>query len=75
MYAGTPILCDRYGRLQGHPDFAVFPFFPIRFGTLGAASFGTALPHSLGPLTIDAERFLDPSQTSPVFRNPFRALS
>ncbi|CAE7209242.1 HSD17B4 [Symbiodinium microadriaticum] len=51
---------------EGHPNFAVFPTFPIRFGTLGAASFGTALPHSLGPLTIDAERFLEMHRPLPT---------
>ncbi|CAE7686960.1 HSD17B4 [Symbiodinium pilosum] len=51
---------------EGHPDFAVFPTFPIRFGTLGAASFATALPPSLGPLTIDAERFLEMHRPLPT---------
>ena len=49
---------------EGHPGFAVFPTFPIRWGGAGAPIDRTAVPPSPGPLTIDAERYLE--QLSPL---------
>ncbi|MDX2202171.1 MAG: MaoC/PaaZ C-terminal domain-containing protein [Hyphomicrobiaceae bacterium] len=44
---------------EGHPGFAVFPTFPIRWGATGLVVDETALPPTPGPLTIDAERHLE----------------
>lgn len=44
---------------EGHPDFAVFPTFAIRWGSLGLQLDPAALPPSPGPLMIDAERQLE----------------
>jgi len=44
---------------EGHPAFAVFPTFPIRWGGAGAPIDPTLIPPSPGPLNIDAERFLE----------------
>ncbi len=44
---------------EGHPDFAVFPTFSIRWGGAGAPMDANHVPGSPGPLTIDAERYLE----------------
>ena len=44
---------------EGDPQFAVFPTFPIRWGGAGAPVDTNAIPHSPGPLNIDAERYLE----------------
>ena len=44
---------------EGHPQFAVFPTFAIRWGSAGLVLDATALPPSPGPLTIDAERCIE----------------
>ena len=44
---------------EGHPDFAVFPTFSIRWGSKGVPIDLDAIPKSPGPLTIDAERYLE----------------
>ena len=44
---------------EGHPQFAVFPTFAIRWGGAGLMVDRTALPTSPGPLTIDAERCIE----------------
>lgn len=44
---------------EGHTDFAVFPTFPIRWGSAGAPIDETLVPRSPGPLNIDAERYLE----------------
>ncbi len=44
---------------EGHPQFAVFPSFAIRWGSLGLKLDPTAIPPSPGPLTIDAERCIE----------------
>jgi acyl dehydratase len=44
---------------EGHPQFAVFPTFAIRWGGAGLALDATALPPSPGPMTIDAERCIE----------------
>ena len=43
---------------EQHPAFAVFPTFAIRWGGAGLQIDPQALPPSPGPLTIDAERFI-----------------
>ena len=52
---GCSDLCQVYER---HPGFAVFPTFAIRWGGSGLVIDPVALPPSPGPLTIDAERFI-----------------
>ena len=47
-------------------DFAVFPTFPIRFGGSGAPLSREAVPPSPGPLTIDAERYLEMLAPLPI---------
>ncbi|WP_296443983.1 MaoC family dehydratase [Rhodoferax sp. UBA5149] len=44
---------------EGHPQFAVFPTFAIRWGGAGLVLDAAALPPSPGPLTIDAERCIE----------------
>lgn len=41
------------------PGFAVFPTFPIRWGSAGAPYDRALIPDSPGPLNIDAERYLE----------------
>ena len=43
---------------EGHSGFAVFPTFPIRWGSAGAPYDRALIPNSPGPLNIDAEREL-----------------
>ncbi len=51
---------------EQHPQFAVFPTFPIRWGGAGAPIDPAAIPPSPGPLTIDAERYLEYLKPLPV---------
>lgn len=51
---------------EGHPDFAVFPTFPIRWGSAGAPIDLDAVPNSPGPLNIDAERYLEMLKPLPL---------
>ncbi len=51
---------------EGHPDFAVFPTFPIRWGSAGAPIDVTLVPRSPGPLNIDAERYLEMLRPLPI---------
>ncbi|MYJ76492.1 MAG: hypothetical protein F4089_16010 [Gammaproteobacteria bacterium] len=44
---------------ERHPEFAVFPTFPIRWGGAGAPLDRNLVPNSPGPLNIDAERYLE----------------
>jgi len=44
---------------EGNPQFAVFPTFPIRWGSAGAPIDQEKIPRSPGPLNIDAERYLE----------------
>lgn len=44
---------------EGHPRFAVFPTFAVRWGYAGLQLDTTALPASPGPLLLDAERHLE----------------
>lgn len=51
---------------EGHPEFAVFPTFPIRWGGAGAPIDTTKIPNSPGPLNIDAERYLEMVKPLPL---------
>lgn len=44
---------------EGHPAFAVFPTFAIRWGGAGVPIDRKLVPDSPGPLNIDAERHLE----------------
>ena len=44
---------------ERHPEFAVFPTFPIRWSGAGAPLDHNLVPSSPGPLNIDAERYLE----------------
>lgn len=48
------------------PGFAVFPTFPIRWGSAGMAIDRALLPPSPGPLNIDAERFIEQLRPLPL---------
>lgn len=51
---------------EGHPDFGVFPTFPIRWGSAGAPIDEAFIPRSPLPLMIDAERYLSVENPLPV---------
>lgn len=51
---------------EGHPQFGVFPTFPIRWGGAGAPIDLNSVPSSPGPLTIDAERYLEVVKPLPI---------
>ncbi|MGI9231993.1 MAG: MaoC/PaaZ C-terminal domain-containing protein [Woeseiaceae bacterium] len=51
---------------EGHSDFAVFPTFPIRWGSSGAPIDETCIPRSPLPLMIDAERYLSVEKPLPL---------
>ena len=51
---------------EKHPDFAVFPTFAIRWGGAGAPVDTSLIPNSPGPLTIDAERYLEVLKPLPL---------
>lgn len=44
---------------ERHPGFSVFPTFAIRWGGIGVPVDSSLIPHSPGPLNIDAERYLE----------------
>jgi len=54
---------------EQHPGFGVFPTFPIRWGGAGAPIDLDAIPPSPGPLTIDAERYLEIVKPLPLEGN------
>ena len=51
---------------EGHPDYAVFPTFPIRWGSAGAPLDPDLIPRSPLPLMIDAERYLSVEHPLPL---------
>lgn len=51
---------------EGHPDFAVFPTFPIRWSGAGAPIDRSLIPPSPGPLDIDAERYIETLRPLPT---------
>lgn len=51
---------------EGNPGFGVFPTFPIRWGGAGAPIDESLVPSSPGPLTIDAERYLEVLKPLPI---------
>ena len=56
---------------ERHPDFAVFPTFPIRWGGAGAPLDTNLVPNSPGPLNIDAERYLEMVKPLPTSGSVF----
>nr|MBP8310062.1 hypothetical protein [Burkholderiaceae bacterium] len=51
---------------EKHPDFAVFPTFPIRWGSAGVPIDPALVPPSPGPLNIDAERLIEQLHPLPL---------
>ena len=51
---------------ERHPEFSVFPTFPIRWGGAGAPLDRNLIPNSPGPLNIDAERYLEMLRPLPL---------
>ncbi len=51
---------------EGHPGFAVFPTFAIRWGGAGTPIDRVAMPVSPGPLNIDAERQIEQLRPLPL---------
>ncbi|MEL7186526.1 MAG: MaoC/PaaZ C-terminal domain-containing protein [Pseudomonadota bacterium] len=51
---------------EGHPDYSVFPTFPIRWGAAGAPLDEKFIPRSPLPLMIDAERYLSIEKPLPL---------
>ena len=51
---------------ERHPGFAVFPTFPIRWGSAGSPYDRALIPDSPGPLNIDAERELEMLRPLPL---------
>lgn len=51
---------------EGHPEFSVFPTFPIRWGAAGAPLDERYIPRSPLPLMIDAERYLSLERPLPL---------
>ena len=51
---------------EGHPDYSVFPTFPIRWGGIGAPIDEQHIPRSPLPLMIDAERYLSVEKPLPL---------
>ena len=51
---------------EDHPQFAVFPTFPIRWGGKGVPVNPELIPDSSGPMDLDAERSLEILQFLPT---------
>ena len=51
---------------EKHPAFAVFPTFPIRWGSAGVPIDPALVPPSPGPLNIDAERLIEQLHPLPL---------
>ena len=66
LYAVGIGLADLGFIYEKHPDFAVFPTFAIRWGGSGAPVDINLIPNSPGPLTIDAERYLEVLKPLPL---------
>jgi len=59
LYAVGIGIADLRFVYERHPKFAVFPTFPIRWGSAGVPVDPALIPPSPGPLNIDAERFIE----------------
>ena len=59
LYAVGVGISDLRFVFEAHPKFAVFPSFAVRWCGAGLALDEKALPPSPGPMTIDAERYLE----------------
>jgi len=64
LYAVGIGMTDLRFTFEGAPGFAVFPTFPIRWGSTGVPVDRRQIPSSPGPLTIDAERTIE--QVAPL---------
>ena len=59
LYAVGIGIADLRYVYERHPQFAVFPTFPIRWGSAGVPVDRALIPPSPGPLNIDAERYIE----------------
>ncbi len=66
LYAVGIGLTDLQYTYEGHPDYSVFPTFPIRWGSRGAPINEIYIPRSPLPLMIDAERYLTVEKPLPI---------
>ncbi len=66
LYAVGIGLTDLQYTYEGHPDYSVFPTFPIRWGSRGAPINEIYIPRSPLPLMIDAERYLTIEKPLPI---------
>ena len=66
LYAVGIGLTDLRFTYEGHPDYSVFPTFPIRWGGAGAPVDERYIPRSPLPLMIDAERYLSVEKPLPL---------
>lgn len=66
LYAVGIGLTDLRFTFEGHPGFAVFPTFAIRWGSAGVPVDRRQIPSSPGPLTIDAERTIEQVRPLPL---------
>lgn len=66
LYAVGIGIQDLRFTFEGHPQFAVFPTFAIRWGGAGARVDPALIPPSPGPLNIDAERTIEMLRPLPL---------
>ena len=66
LYAVGIGLTDLRFTYEGHPEYSVFPTFPIRWGGAGAPIYEQYIPKSPLPLMIDAERYLSVEKPLPL---------
>ena len=59
LYAVGIGCADLRFAFEQHPQFAVFPTFAIRWGAAGLVIDPAVIPHTPGPLMLDAERLLE----------------
>jgi peroxisomal enoyl-CoA hydratase 2 len=71
LYAAGIAIDDLRFAFEGHPEFAVFPTFPIRWGGRGLAVDPRAIPASPGHFSIDAERYIEALRPMPVAGSAF----
>lgn len=71
LYAAGIAIEDLRFAFEGHPEFAVFPTFPIRWGGRGLTVDPQAIPASPGHFSIDAERHLEALRPLPAVGSVF----
>ncbi len=66
LYAVGIGLTDLSSIFEGHPNYRVFPTFPIRWGSRGVMMDEKFIPKSPLPLMVDAERHLTMQKPLPL---------